>query len=69
MQHVVAYITICHDRLIADNHYKLTTMDGAEERDGANDLGALKDKKTQGLNYRFPCTPSSTSVLIGAIVN
>lgn len=55
--------------LIADNHYKLAMMDGAEKRDGANDLGVFKGKKTQGLNYPFPCIPSGTSVLAGAVVN
>lgn len=48
--------------LIADNRYKLAVMNGAEKRDGANDLGAIKGKITQGLNYPFPCTPSGTSV-------
>lgn len=44
-------------------------MDGAEKRDGAVDLEAFKGKKTQGLNYPFPCTSSGTSVLNGAHVN
>lgn len=57
------------DRLIVDNHYKLAMMDGAEKRDGAGDLEAFKGKKTQGLNYPFPCTSSGTSVLNSAHVN
>lgn len=44
-------------------------MDEAEKRDGDNDLGAVKGKKTQGLNYPFPCVPSGTSIRTGAVVN
>lgn len=44
-------------------------MDGAEKKDGADDLGAFQGKKTQGLNYSFPCTPSATSILGSTIIN
>lgn len=44
-------------------------MDGAEKKDGADDLGAFEGKKTQGLNYSFLCTPSGTLILGSTIIN